>query len=233
MGRMADKERRHILHPLSLWGSLRARPRVIAAVCAGVAVLVLLPASVNGSVRAAIAWIAAALVYICGAGYTMATADHKSIAMRAAEEDESRTVMLALLLVAISANFVSIVGVMSRAKEATGGERAGLVVLAAATLIASWFVMQVVFAFHYAHEYYRPDDASGQHAHGLAFVDDEEPDYWDFLYFATSIGAASQTADVAIRSRTMRRLVTAQAIVSFFYNSALLALTINLAASLI
>lgn len=205
----------------------------MAAVCIGIAVLLLLPQSASGSVRAAIAWIAAALVYICGAAYTMVSADHQSIARRAAEEDESRTVMLALLLLAIAANFVSIVGVMSQAKEAASGERAGLAVLAGATLVVSWFIMQVVFAFHYAHEYYRPDDASGQQAHGLDFENDEEPDYWDFLYFATTIGAASQTSDVSIRSRTMRRLVTAQAIISFFYNSALLALTINLAASLI
>ena len=68
---------------------------------------------------------------------------------------------------------------------------------------------------------------------GLIFPDDDHPDYWDFFYFATSIGATSQTSDVAIRSKSLRRLVTFHAVLSFFFNTTVLALTINLAAGLI
>jgi uncharacterized membrane protein len=70
-------------------------------------------------------------------------------------------------------------------------------------------------------------------AGGLIFPGDNRPDYWDFLYFSTSIGATSQTSDTAIRSKALRRLVTLHAVVSFFFNTTVLALTINLAASLI
>jgi uncharacterized membrane protein len=73
----------------------------------------------------------------------------------------------------------------------------------------------------------------GKLAGGLDFPDDETPDYWDFLYFATSIGAASQTSDVAIRTKALRRLVTLHAVISFFFNTAVLALVINIGASLI
>ena len=97
----------------------------------------------------------------------------------------------------------------------------------------SWLVTQVVFTFHYAHEFYRPDDTAQMLAGGLEFPKDDSPDYWDFFYFATSIGAASQTSDVAIRTKALRRLVTLHAVISFFFNTAVLALAINIGASLI
>ena len=89
-----------------------------------------------------------------------------------------------------------------------------------------------MFAFHYAHEHYSPH---GSHAieGGLDFPADRHPDYWDVIYFSTSIGATSQTSDVSIKSKEIRRLVTLHAVVSFFFNTMVLALTINLAASLV
>ena len=105
--------------------------------------------------------------------------------------------------------------------------------LAAATIVISWTVTQVVFTLHYAHEYYRPTGGHETHAQGLDFRGDRNPDYWDFFYFATSFGAASQTSDVTILTKPLRRLATLHAIISFFFNTAVLALTINLAASLI
>jgi uncharacterized membrane protein len=104
--------------------------------------------------------------------------------------------------------------------------------LAGATILISWMVMQVAFELHYAHQYYRPDySMSG--VSGLDFPKDAHPDYWDFFYFSTSIGAASQTSDVNINSKELRRLVTLHAIVAFFFNVAVVALMINLAASLV
>ena len=98
------------------------------------------------------------------------------------------------------------------------------------TIMISWIVTQVAFALHYAHAYYRPDRAAIRA--GLDFPECDQPDYWDFLYFSTSIGATSQTSNVSIKSRALRRLVTLHATVSFFFNTAVLALTVNIAASL-
>jgi uncharacterized membrane protein len=70
-------------------------------------------------------------------------------------------------------------------------------------------------------------------AEGLDFRGDRNPDYWDFFYFATSFGAASQTSDVSILTKPLRRLATLHAIISFSFNTAVLALAINLAASMI
>ena len=68
-------------------------------------------------------------------------------------------------------------------------------------------------------------------AGGLGFPGKEAPDYWDFLYFAFVIGMTEQVSDVAVRSRLMRRTVLAHGLLSFVFNFALLALTVNLAAS--
>lgn len=225
--------RRHSLHPLALWHSLRMRPRVWGAALTGFAVLGLLPEGLSLSVRATLAWISAASIYLVFAANEMRGCDSDMMVARAARQDDSRFVILGILVLASVVNMVSIAGVMAEAKTLTGEARGWHIILAAATIAMSWIVMQVIFAIHYAHEYYRPDDHSGQRLHGLAFPDEATPDYWDFLYFSTSIGATSQTSDVSVRSRAMRRLVTAHAVVSFFYNSAVLALTINLAAGMI
>ncbi len=106
---------------------------------------------------------------------------------------------------AIAASFAAIAGLIGEAKLPTTSpsEKLFLAGLAVATIMTSWVVTQVVFALHYAHGYYRPDD--GGPVGGLRFPECEDPDYWDFLYFSTSIGATSQTSDTEIRSRALRR----------------------------
>jgi uncharacterized membrane protein len=121
---------------------------------------------------------------------------------------------------------------LSEAKAASSHGKMLFVGLAATTIFISWVVMQVAFALHYAHQYYRPDHAVPG-VNGLDFPKDAYPDYWDFFYFSTSIGAASQTSDVNINSKELRRLVTLHAIVAFFFKVAVVALMINLAASLV
>ena len=152
---------------------------------------------------------------------------------RAAVQDDGAAVILVLVVVAVALSFWTIFGVLSEAKQATGTGKAMHVSLAAATILLFWLVTQIAFTFHYAHEFYQPDEGPEPFEGGLAFPGDGTPDYWDFFYFATSIGAASQTSDVSIRTKSLRRLVTLHAILSFFFNTAVLALAINIGASLI
>ena len=137
-----------------------------------------------------------------------------------------------LVLLAIFASFGAMAGLINEAKAAKEMLKVAYVSLAALTIFVSWTVTQIAFTLHYAHEYYRPE-ATGDPGAGLMFPSDNAPDFWDFFYFATSIGATSQTSDVAIKSKALRRLVTINAIVSFFFNTTVLAFSINLAASLI
>ncbi len=102
-------------------------------------------------------------------------------------------------------------------------------VLAVLTILLSWAFIHTIFALHYAHEFY--DETAGR---GMAFPGgDPNPDYWDFVYFAFVIGMTSQVSDVAITSKVIRRTATVHGVVSFLFNAALLALTVNIAASAI
>jgi uncharacterized membrane protein len=215
--------------PNSIARSIAIRPRLYFSAAAGVLAMLVLPASWPSNVRGAVAWDLSAAIYLLLAFRVMLTCPGDAIKVRAARQDDSRIVVLVIILLAIVASFVAIGGLLVEAKEAPRYDRALHLGLAAVTIIFAWTVTQVVFTLHYAHEYYRP----GGVAEGLAFPADAHPDYWDFFYFATSIGAASQTSDVAVRSKPLRRLVTLHAIISFFFNAAVLALTINLAAGFV
>jgi uncharacterized membrane protein len=197
---------------------------------AGIAALVLLPTSWPASLRGALAWDLSAAIYLALAVRVMLTCKGSIIRARAARQDDSRVVILIIILLAIAASFVAIVELLAKAKIDHKVLNLGL---AAATIILAWIVLQVVFTLHYAHEYYRPSGGTQSFAEGLDFRGDPTPDYWDFFYFATSFGAASQTSDVSIRTKPLRRLATLHAITSFFFNSAVLALSINIAASMI
>jgi uncharacterized membrane protein len=95
--------------------------------------------------------------------------------------------------------------------------------------LLSWAFIHTIFALHYAHEFY-DEDIGG----GLAFPGGEtEPDYWDFVYFSFVIGMTSQVSDVGVTHKEIRRTVAAHGVVSFVFNAALLALTVNIAASAI
>jgi uncharacterized membrane protein len=112
----------------------------------------------------------------------------------------------------------------------TGGSRQpGALILAIITIVLSWAFIHTMFALHYAHEFY--DESDGR---GLTFPGGEdEPDYWDFVYFALVVGMTSQVSDVGVTSKVIRRTVAAHGVVSFFFNVALLALMVNIAASAI
>jgi uncharacterized membrane protein len=220
-------------HPAAIYGSLKLRPRVYIAAIAGTIAFFASPSQLPGTVRTSISWDVGGLVYLVLAFRLMYRCGADHIKSVASARDDSRVVILAVILLAIGASFVAIAQLIGHAKQPSidRSEQIFLAGLAILTIITSWGVTQVAFALHYAHEYYRPgkdSDAQG----GLLFPQCDVPDYWDFLYFSTSIGATSQTSDTSIRSRNLRRLVTVHAVIAFFFNTAVLALTVNIAASL-
>jgi uncharacterized membrane protein len=230
---MSVRKARRWYSPRSIARSIAIRPRLYLSTLAGIAALLFQPAGWPASIRGALAWDLSAIIYLALAFRVMLMCTSDLIRARAARQDDSRSVVLVIILLAIAASFVAIAGLLSGAKDAPPLLKYLHLALAAATIILAWTVMQVVFTLHYAHEYYRPFGGQKAISEGLDFRGDSNPDYWDFFYFATSIGAASQTSDVTIRTRPLRRLATLHAIISFFFNTAVLALTINLAASMI
>jgi uncharacterized membrane protein len=103
--------------------------------------------------------------------------------------------------------------------------------LSIATIVSSWLLVHTIFAQHYAHSYYREDRTLDEcKADGLDFPGEIEPDYWDFLYFSFVIGMTSQVSDVNVTSRQIRRLSLIHGILSFFFNTTILAMAINIVA---
>lgn len=225
--------RRRWYSPVALLHSLVVRPKIILAVLAAIVAFAATPDGWSAPVRAALAWNAGGLAYLAGALRAMLACDSARIRRRAAQQDDSAIVILLIVLTAIAASFVSIAFLIGEVWAAAGAGKLEYLGLAVLTIVISWCVTQVVFTLHYAHEYYAPPERQQDAERGLVFPDDDKPDYWDFLYFAVTIGAASQTSDTAIRSKSMRRLVTLHAAVAFFFNTMVLALMVNLAAGLL
>ena len=221
------------IRPIRPIRALRTRPRLWGSVFIGGLVFTLLPPEwVSQSMaRALIGWNIGALLYLALAGIMMWRGDDaERIQRRALDQDEGQGLVLALVVVASIAVLVAIGSQLAVVKELQGIAKTRHVALAALTLVSAWFFIQVLFTLHYAHEFYlarlrrEPD--------GLMFPGTPDPNYADFFYFACVIGTSAQTADVPFTSSPMRRVGILHCILAFFFNTTVLALTINIAAGL-
>ena len=132
-----------------------------------------------------------------------------------------------VLVLAVLASIASIAGLASEVAGARAQHGTGFAVaLSVVTIVLSWFLIQLVFALRYAHEFFSPQN-SGQPKGGLNFGEPGEPDFWDFLHFSIVLGAAAQTADIMFTTRPMRRIGTLHTLVAFGFNTAILATLIN------
>lgn len=206
---------------------LYGRSRTVGAVLAGAIATFLLPGSLDWVTRLLIGWDVVSAIYLINAFGFVFGRGVDYIRIRAVFEDDGR--FLILLLVAFGA-FASIAAIVFELGLKENQAR-GLAI-AIVTIALSWTMVHTAFALHYAHEYYH----DGEQESGLLFPNDgkaEEPDYWDFVYFSFVIGMTFQVSDVGITDRKIRRTVTAHSVVSFMFNTALVALMVNIAASAI
>lgn len=216
-------------------GPLASRPRLVGAILAGAGCGVLLtwaPDILLPRTRVILSWDAACLWFAVAGLLGMVGRNDDDIRARAAAQDDGRHLILGLVVVCAAASLMAIGVELSLAKNAHGLEKSLRVALAFGTVALSWFVVQLIFTFHYAHEYYSMKKDGDGIQQGLGFPGGEAPDYWDFLYFSLIIGVASQTADVSFTSKSLRRTGTVHSLLAFTFNTVVLALTINLLASL-
>jgi uncharacterized membrane protein len=207
----------------------RLRPRLLGAVLVAVLVFAALPSSWPANSRLLVAWDIGVVCYLALA-FAMATRSSTAkMQERAAQEDESAVVVLVLTLSASVATLAAIAVELTGIQQDQGTQQAFRLSVAAITILCSWFFVHTIYAIHYAHEYY----GDGGERRGLAFPHEGRPDYWDFLYFSFNLGAAAQTSDVVIVSRRMRRLALAHTILSFLFNTTILALAVNVGAGLL
>jgi uncharacterized membrane protein len=209
-----------------------ARPRLLMCFALGLATTLCLPDTLAHQTitRSIIGWNMGACLYLLLAARMMFWSTHERMRTRALQHDEGRVVVLVLVVATALMCIGAIVAELAVAKEIKGTLRYMHIALAALTIVSSWAFTQVMFALHYAHDYYA-SELRGRPG-GLEFPGGHAPDYGDFLYFAAVIGTSGQTADVSFSNRTMRRTGLVHCVLAFFFNTTLLALTINIASGL-
>jgi uncharacterized membrane protein len=209
---------------------VRARPRLFFALGVGLVVTVATARATDWrlATRVLTGWDLAVALYLALAFHLMARSDVHRIRRHAAMQDEGQLTILTCTVAAALASLGAIFAELGT--SAAGAARPpSHVILTTLTIFLSWAFIHTIFALHYAHEFY--DDTAGR---GMAFPGGEpNPDYWDFVYFSFVIGMTSQVSDVAITSKLIRRTATVHGVVSFLFNTALLAITVNLAAGAI
>ena len=206
-----------------------AHARLLICAVAGGVVGAFLPADWTIAARALVGWNVLVWLYLLWVAVTLLRADSGHIKRVALAQSESAAIVLAFVVVASLASLGAVVVELTAAKAAGPHEMAPHIVLAFVTVLGTWMLLPTLFALTYAAAFYirEPDN-------GLAFPNAKpayEPDHTDFLYFSFTIAVTAQTSDVAVTTREMRRLVIFQSVLSFVFNTTILAFSINAAAS--
>ncbi|MBD2608034.1 DUF1345 domain-containing protein [Scytonema hofmannii FACHB-248] len=219
-----------------------SRHRLATSICLATFVLVILPHSLHLPTRILAAWNCGIYCLLTLSLVMMFKATPQTMRRNAKLEYQGRVAIFILIVAAACASVLAI-GFLLTDKGISPMLLTLHVLLAVTTIIGSWLLVHTVFAQQYARNYYQDHESSNEQiAGGLDFPSDvsrqaplglRQPDFWDFLYFSFVIGMTSQVSDVQTTSRDMRRLALLHGILSFFFNTTILAMSINIIASLI
>ncbi|BAZ70965.1 hypothetical protein NIES4106_57620 (plasmid) [Fischerella sp. NIES-4106] len=218
-------------------GLHRLAPEVrlmLSAAFAG-AISWLLPASLGGEVRVLVAWIVGVFCFLTLMGVVILRSTSTET-LRQARRREPNALGVLVLVIFTTCSSIFIIGLMLTDSKTTPQPLLAIQIwLSLAAVLCSWLLTHLMFGLQYARMYYNEvEDANIEaYAGGLAFPSDEPPDYLDFMYFAFTISMTSQTSDVSITTRGVRRLVLLHELVSFFFYSVIIASIVNTVASLI
>lgn len=209
--------------------SLSLRPRLLIALVAGAVLTLLLPSNWRWATRLLVAWDAGAILYLGLLATTMFTETVDQIRARAEKQDEGAVAILVISCLAASASLAAIVVQLTGIDALPTGERGIHLALGGVTILCSWTLLHAFFTLHYAGIYYR----GGKAEPCLDFPGKTDPNYVDFLYFSYTIGCTSQTSDIGVTTRQARGIVLAHSILTFIFNTSILAMAINVGASLV
>lgn len=184
-------------------------------------------------VHAGAAWVIGVLLFLGWTAYAVHCISIAQLRKRARELDDRAWVISLLVIVAAAISLAALGLIISGRDTAHGLVLALRLGFGGASMICAWLLIHTVLALHYAHLYYGDIEGDGktEDRKGLDFPGRGDPDYWDFVYYSFVIGMTCQVSDVSISSRGMRRLTLVHSIVSFFFNTTVIALTVNLIAS--
>jgi uncharacterized membrane protein len=215
------------------WQVVRGRPRLFIGLLCGLAIAPVLPGDIKGTTRAILAWDFGVMVYLASSAFLFTTERLDRMPADAAAQQEGEWTIFWLTVAAVAFSFAAIISEFADTKAMAPAQRNLHVILVAVTLFVSWLMTHTSFAFRYAHEYYEHDPAGKGNVGGLEFPGEKRPDYLDFMYFALVLGMTFQVSDVQITSRNFRRLASVHGLLSFLFNTIILALTVNIAAGLL
>jgi uncharacterized membrane protein len=195
------------------------RPRLIGAVILGLAIFFGLLTAYPIALSFLIAFDFAALAYLLLTAMLMNSATADSMRTRAIHQDNGKWAVLAVSLFVALAVLIA----LSSELHAVQNKSSAMLGLACSTLIVSWAFVVIIFAQQYAHDFYLKKAQ-------LNFPGTEQPDYWDFAYFAAVISMCCQTSDVVVTASGMRRLVLFHSVIAFFFNVIIIAITVSVIA---
>jgi uncharacterized membrane protein len=206
----------------------RTHPRLSAAATLGVAAGILAPADSIIS-KILIGWNVGVWTYLILMLWLTARAKAPDVKRIAEVEDENAGLVLLLVCIAALASLGTITFELAGSKDLETASKLLRYGFTALTVIGSWLLIGVIFSVHYARLYYtwNGKEPALRFAEGL-----ETPNYWDFIYFSFTIGVAVQTSDVGVATRDLRKIVLAQSLIGFVFNTAILGFSINIAAGL-
>jgi uncharacterized membrane protein len=203
----------------------RATLRGLLAALAALATVAALPTALGVPLRLVAGWDACAVTLLSLAWIIIGRSDAAETQHRAAMVDPGRTTLWALVIASSTVSLFAATVVLRQARRVAPGAEAALVALCLLAVAAAWLLTHTACTLRYAHLYYREDEEG---IGGLEFPGGRAPDYLDFAYFGLTIGMCFQVSDVTITGRSLRRAVTGHAVLSFAYNTAVLALAMNL-----
>ena len=213
------------------FGRWDAHHRLFISLGIAAVVCLVVPWSWHWPTRAVVTWIAYSASALAMMWYVIVSADPSEAQREASIQDSSRTAIFIFVVGAAIASVFAVGAELGTAKGLEKAYLAGHILFSLLAIFTSWALVHTVFTMRYAHVYY--DTPEGDEAHGgLAFPDEQKPDYLDFAYFSFVIGMCFQTSDVSITSRRLRRLALVHSVISFGFNLAILGLSINMVSGL-
>lgn len=202
-----------------------AHKRLFGSAAIGILVFFLLRKNEGLPVPAGFfAWDVGVICFLASVYWMVWHSDAAMIRRQSATQDEGRNLVLigAIGAVVIS---VAVILVWLSGEMSAGRPPARDLALVFLTIPLSWMFIHTIFMLHYAHEFYAEHRGAGG---GLRFPGDDQPDYWDFVYFAFGVGMAAQVADVTVTSKPVRHIVMIHSVVSFIFNVTLIAMTVSI-----
>ncbi|HXQ52518.1 MAG TPA: DUF1345 domain-containing protein [Stellaceae bacterium] len=207
---------------------LHAAARLALAAVVGAAALYIPASGFGAALRGTLAWVVGVAAFLALTVVAIGNGSPERARARARSLDQSTWIISVIIVAAASVSL----GALGYVLQKAAGPTVPRLVIAGLAVVASWLLVHAVFALHYAHAYYGDPETEGTSEHGgLDFPGHQEPDYWDFLYYALVVGMTCQVSDVQVTSRKLRRMTLAHGVLAFIFNTGVLALAVNIIAS--